>query len=59
MQKYIHLLLRFLGTRNDNKKKYKPLFQIFVGREIVGHDENWPTRGGATIGVVSLETIRR
>jgi hypothetical protein len=57
--KYIHLLLRFLRTRNDKGKKYKPLFQTFVRREIVGHDEYWPTRVGATIGVMRLETIRR
>jgi hypothetical protein len=39
--------------------KYKPLFQTFIGREIVGHDKNWPTKVGATIGAVRMETICR
>jgi hypothetical protein len=59
MQKYIHLLFWFLRTRNDKGKKCKPLFQTFAGREIVGYDENWPTRVGATIGAMRLETIHR
>jgi hypothetical protein len=59
MQKYIILLLQFIRGRNDKGKKYKPLFQTFVEREIIGHDEYWPTRVGATIGAVKLETICR
>jgi hypothetical protein len=49
------LLLRFLRTRNDKGNKCKLLFQ--TRREIVGHDEYWPTRVGATIAIVRLETI--
>jgi hypothetical protein len=38
-------------TRNIN------FFHTFIRREIVGHDENWPTRVRATTGIVWLETI--
>jgi hypothetical protein len=58
-QKYIHLLLRFLRIRNDKGKEYKTLVQIFVGRQILRHDENWPTRILTADIVVRLETIRR
>jgi hypothetical protein len=40
-------------------KKYKPLFQTFVGWQIIRHDENWPTRIQTTIGAVRLQTIHR
>jgi hypothetical protein len=40
-------------------KEYKTLFQIFVGRQIVRHDENLPARTQTTIVALRLETIRR
>jgi hypothetical protein len=49
----MHLLLRFLRTQNDKGKKYKPLFQTFVGRQIVRHDKNSLARILTTIGDVS------
>jgi hypothetical protein len=58
-QEYIHLLPRFLRTRNDKGKEYKTLFRTFVGWRIVRHDENWPAKI-RTVGLtVRLETIRR
>jgi hypothetical protein len=29
---------------NNKGKKYEPFFNAFVGRGVVGHDENRPTR---------------
>jgi hypothetical protein len=58
-QKYIYLLPRFLRTQNDKGKKYKILFQTFVGRWIVRHDKNWPARIRTAGLTVRLETIRR
>jgi hypothetical protein len=58
-QKYIHLLLRFLRTQNEKGKKYKTLFQTFVGRQIVRHDENWPARILTAGLAVRMETIHR
>jgi hypothetical protein len=58
-QKYIHLLFQFLRTRNDKGKKYKILFQTFVGRQIVRHDKNWPTRIHTACLIMRLETIWR
>jgi hypothetical protein len=59
IQKYIHLLIRFLRTRNDKGKEYKTLFQIFVGRQIVRYNKNWPARI-CTDGLdVTLEIIHR
>jgi hypothetical protein len=59
MQKYIHLLSRFLRTRNDKGKEYKILFQIFVGQQIVRHDKNWPAKIWTAGLTVRLETIHR
>jgi hypothetical protein len=42
--KYVHLLLQILRIQNDNGKEYKTLFQTFVWRQIIRHDENWSTR---------------
>jgi hypothetical protein len=58
-QKYIYLLRRFLRTRNDKGMEYKTLFQIFVGRQIVSHDENWLAKKRTAGLTVRLETIRR
>jgi hypothetical protein len=59
MQKYIHLIPRFLSTRNDKGKEYKTLFHTFVGRQIVRHDKNWVARIWTVGLAVRLETIRR
>jgi hypothetical protein len=59
LKKYIHLLLQFLRTRNDKGKEYKPFFETFLRRKIVGYHENWSTRVRMTISAVRLETIRR
>jgi hypothetical protein len=58
-QKYIHLLPHFLRIRNDKGKEYKILFQTFIGRQIIRHDKNWPTRIQTTGLAVMLETIHR
>jgi hypothetical protein len=42
--------------QNDKGKEYKPLFQTFVERQIVRHDENWSARIQTTISDVRLET---
>jgi hypothetical protein len=57
-EKYIHLLFRFLWTWNDKGKEYKTLFQAFVGRQIIRHDENRLTRIWTTNSAVRMETIR-
>jgi hypothetical protein len=46
-------------TRNDKDKEYKPFFETFVRRKIVGHYEDWPARVRMTISAVRLETIHR
>jgi hypothetical protein len=48
-----------IWIRNDKDKEYKPFFQIFVRREILGHDDNWSARVRATIGTVHFETIHQ
>jgi hypothetical protein len=35
------------------------LFRTFIGRKIVEHGENCPTREPSTIHAVSMETIRQ
>jgi hypothetical protein len=53
------MLLRFLSSQNNKGKEYKPFFETFVRRKIVGHHDNWPTGVWMTIVAVRLETIRR
>jgi hypothetical protein len=33
-------LLQFLKTQNDKGKEYKPFFETFARKKIVGHHEN-------------------
>jgi hypothetical protein len=33
-------ILQFLRTQNDQGKEYKPFFETFVRRKIVGHHED-------------------
>jgi hypothetical protein len=59
MQKHIHFLLWVLSNPNDKGKEYKTLFLLFVGSEIVGHDENWSVGVQATIGALRFEPIHQ